>query len=124
MIVCDKCSFEFNLKEMQEQKVNIKGNELLLTFFTCPKCNQIYKVTLDDEKSTELKEDLIKTLKRIRRNLGNNNIIFSDKLNSMLENKKKRLKKYMLSLNEKYNGTFTFDASENNEKENKIIYHE
>lgn len=126
VIVCDKCKHEFVLgqNDLLEEEVICKGSKILLIFFTCPKCNEIYKVSLEDEECALLKEDLIKTVKRIRRNFGNNDVAFSDKLNQMMLVKKERLKNYMTKLNAKYSGTFTFDTSENNKKERKIIYHE
>jgi len=126
IIVCDKCEYEFRLKsvDIKETKVNCQGTELTLMFFTCPKCNEIYKVCLKDSWYNTLLKDLEKMKKRIRRNFGSSNIEFARTLNGMLLKKQERLKKYTMTLNTKYSGTFTFAASENKceEQTNKIIY--
>lgn len=126
VIVCDKCEHEFRLKsvDIQETKVDCLGDELTLAFFTCPKCNEIYKICLKDEQYDIILEDLEKMKKRIRRNFGSSNVEFARTLNGMLLRKQERLKNHTMKLNAKYSGTFTFAASENKSEEqtNKIIY--
>lgn len=65
VIVCDKCEHEFRLKsvDIKETKVNCQGAELKLMFFTCPKCNEIYKVCLKDSWYNTLLKDLEKNEK-------------------------------------------------------------
>lgn len=75
-----------------------------------------------DEKYEELREDLEKTKKRIQRNHGSNNIEFARTLNAMIAKKADRLRNHCVKLMNKYNGTFTFVASENNPKEQTIKY--
>ena len=70
-IVCDECGYEFSLESVniniQEQSVKCENEQLSLMFFTCPKCNKIYRVLLKDARYEELRVDLEKTKRRIRR---------------------------------------------------------
>lgn len=123
IIVCDECGYEFPLESVniQEQFVKCENEWLSLIFFMCPKCNKIYRVLLKDARYEELKVDLEKTKKRIRRNQGSNNVEFARMLNNMVLKKAKRLENHCKKLLAKYNGTFTFVASENNSKEIKYL---
>lgn len=122
-IVCDECKYEFPLEsvKIQEQKVKCENEELLLVFFTCPKCNKIYRVLLKDARYEKLRVDLEKAKSRIRRNRGSNNDEFARLLNSVVFKKAERLENHCKKLLAKYNGTFAFEASKNNSKET-IIY--
>lgn len=123
VIVCDKCSAEFLMKsvQIQECSVEIGGEKLLLNYFTCPECNEIYKVLLvEEQKYRELVDDLLSTEKRIRRWKGKTNVQMLDQLQKMALRKKNRIQSYVKQMNTKYGGTFTFKASENNQKE--IVY--
>lgn len=119
IVKCDECKHEFVLESVKIQEAQVKcENELLqLSFFTCPKCNKIYRVLLKDTRYEELKVDLEKTKGRIRRNHGSNNVEFARTLNNMVNKKAERLKHHVDRLMAKHNGTFTFVASENNSKE-------
>jgi len=120
IIVCDECSAEFLVKsvKIEECSVEIGGERLLLDYFTCPKCNQIYKVLLvEEQKYRELVDDLLSTEKRIRRLKGKGNKQMLARLQNMALTKKKRIQSYVGVMNEKYSRTFTFMASENNQKE-------
>lgn len=123
IIVCDKCSAEFLVKSVtiNECSVEIGGVELLLKYFTCPKCNEIYKVLLvEEQRYKELVDDLMSVEKRMRRLKGKGNVYLLDQLQKMALIKKARIQRYVQSMNAKYGGTFTFKASENNQKE--IVY--
>lgn len=124
VIQCDKCEYEFplNAVKIYEANVDINGHQMLLVYFTCPKCNQIYKITLKDSRYIELQQDLEKTKKRIRKNHGSKNVEFARTLDNMIRTKVQRLKSYAKQLNEKFLGTFTFVVSENNHKEQTIQY--
>lgn len=123
IIVCDKCKHEFYLDAVgiHEAIVELNGVPVTLVYFACPKCNKIYRVLLKDARYEELKVDLEKTKKRIRRNQGSNNVEFARMLNNMVLKKAKRLENHCKKLLAKYNGTFTFVASENNSKEIKYL---
>lgn len=122
-IVCDECGYEFPLESVniQEQSVKCENEQLSLMFFTCSKCNKIYRVLLKDARYEELRVDLEKTKRRIRRNHGSNNVEFARTLNNMVFKKAERLENHCKKLLAKYNGTFTFVASENNSKEIKYL---
>lgn len=123
VIVCDMCSTEFFMKSVaiEECSVEIGGDRLLLNYFSCPECNEIYKVLLvEEQKYRELVDDLLSTEKRIRKWKGKVNVQMLDQLQKMALRKKSRIRSYIEAMNAKYGGTFTFKSSENNQKE--IVY--
>lgn len=129
IIVCDECKHEFYLDAVgiHEAIVELNGVPVTLVYFACPKCNKIYRISIQDRRYYELVEDLEKTKKRIRRNHGSNNqemarMLNSIMLNSMVFKKKQRLEEYVDKVNKMFPGTFTFVASENNHKEQTIKY--
>lgn len=123
-IKCDECKKEFSLNtvNIENAEVKINDQQLSLTYFTCPKCNKIYRVSLFDSRYFELKEDLEKTKKRIRRNHGSNNDEVARMLNNMVNKKLERLRNHTDKLNKKFPGTFTFVVSENNHEDKTIKY--
>lgn len=124
IIVCDECKHEFYLDAVgiHEAIVELNGVPVTLVYFACPKCNKIYRISVQDRRYYELVEDLEKTKKRIRRNNGSNNQERARMLNSMVFKKKQRLEEYVGKVNKMFPGTFTFVASENNHKEQTIKY--
>ena len=123
-IKCDECEHEFILEAVgiHEAIVQLNGVPVTLVYFACPKCNKIYRISIQDKCYYELKEDLEKTKKRIRRNHGSNNDEMARMLNSMVVRKHERLKAYVDKVNKMFPGTFTFVASENNQEEKSIKY--
>lgn len=124
IIVCDECKHEFYLDAVgiHEAIVELNGVPVTLVYFVCPKCNKIYRISIQDRRYYELVEDIEKTKKRIQRNNGSNNQEMARMLNSMVFKKKKRLEEYVDKVNKMFTGTFTFVASENNHKEQTIKY--
>ena len=123
-IVCDECKHEFYLDAVgiHEAIVELNGVPVTLVYFACPKCNKIYRISIQDRRYYELVEDLEKTKKRVQRNRGSNNQEMVRMLNSMVFKKKQRLGEYVDKVNKMFPGTFTFVASENNHKEQTIKY--
>ena len=122
--MCDKCKHEFYLDAVgiHEDIVELNGVPATLVYFVCPKCNKIYRISIQDRRYYELVEDIEKTKKRMQRNHGSNNQEMARMLNSMMFKKKKRLEEYVDKVNKMFPGTFTFVASENNHKEQTIKY--
>lgn len=123
VIICDKCMSEFLVESVKIDKcsVEIDGKMFLLNYFTCPKCNSIYRVLLvEEQKFNELLEDVMIIKNRIRKCKGNGNVRLHKQLQNMSVKKKNRICRYVESVNSKYSGAFTFKSSENNKKE--IIY--
>lgn len=123
-IKCDECKKEFSLNtvNIENAEVKINNQQLTLIYFTCPKCNRLYRVSLTDARYFELKEDLEKTKKRIRRNHGSNNEEMHRMLNQMVNKKLERLRNHTDKLNKMFPGTFTLVVSENNHQEKNIKY--
>lgn len=124
IIACDECKYEFSMKSVNIENaiINLDGQDLTLVYFTCPKCNKIYRISLEDERCKELKEDLERIKNRIRKNYGSRNDELARTLNSMVTKKHDRLKNHLTNLNNKFSGTFTFVVSENNHKDKIITY--
>ncbi len=120
-VFCDECKYEFSMNtvNIQEATMELCGQVLKLVYFTCPKCNKIYRVTLKDARYEELRVDLERTKKRIRKNRGSGNDEFAGTLNEMVARKLNRLRKHTDDLNRKFPGTFVFAVPENGE--GKII---
>ena len=123
-ISCDECKHEFFLEavNIEQAEVKINDQQLTLIYFTCPKCNKLYKVSLADARYFELREDLENTKKRIRRNHGSNNDEMASMLNQMVFKKLERLRNHTDKLNKRFSGTFTIVVSENNHEEKFIKY--
>lgn len=125
IVICDECKNEFFLNlsvNIEQAEVKVNDQQLTLIYFTCPKCNKLYRVSLADTRYFELREDLEKTKKRIRRNHGSNNEEMARMLNQMVNMKLERLRSHADKLNKKFPGTFTLVVSENNHKEKSIKY--
>lgn len=120
-VICDECKHEFSMSSVNilETTVEIDKQTFGFVYFACPKCNKIYRVTLKDARYEELKEDIEKTKKRIRKNHGSGNDGLAGMLNDMVYRKLERLRNYTTKLNGAYPGAFVFAASENSE--DKII---
>lgn len=123
-IICDSCKKEFSLGsvDINEATIKIKNQVIKLDYFTCPKCNKIYRVMLKDKRYDVLRADLEKTKMRIRKNNGSGNEEYARLLNSMVIKKHNRLKNHIENLHKKFPGTFTFVTSENNHEEKIIKY--
>ena len=123
-IVCDECKHEFYLDavKIHEAIVELNGVPVTLVYFTCPKCNKIYRISIQDKRYYELAEDLEKTKKRLQRSRSSKNQELARMLSSMVFKKNQRLKEYIDKVNKMFPGTFTFVASENNHKEQTIKY--
>lgn len=124
IIYCDECKHEFSMNtvNIKEDIVRLNGVSVALVYFTCPKCNKIYRISIQDKRYYELKEDLEKTKKRMRKNHGSNNDEMARMLNSMVVKKYERLKAHVDKVNKMFPGTFTFVTSENNQEEKIIKY--
>lgn len=121
---CDECNHEFllNAAAIHEAKIELNNTPVILVYFACPKCDKIYRVSIQDARYYDLKEDLEKAKKRMRRNHGNKNIGMAETLHKSVIRKHERLKAHVDKVNKMFNGTFTFEVSENNPKEKVIKY--
>lgn len=124
LLRCDDCNYEFllNTDHIKNAEIAIDDQPFTLIYYTCPKCNKIYRIILKDKRYEELAEDLERTKNRIRKNHGSNNIEFARVLDGMVHKKHERLRNYLDRLNKRFPGTFTFVVSENNQKDKFIKY--
>lgn len=123
-VICDSCKREILLTPdtIKEAAVKIDGQDFTLVYFACPECSRIYRIILKDGRYEELRSDLEKIKKRIRKNHGSNNDELAETLNDMVFKKLNRLRDYVDMLNAKFPGTFTFVVSENNHEGKSIKY--
>ena len=123
-LVCNECKHEFLLESVniEETAIKLNGQVLKLVYFTCSKCNKIYRISLEDERCKELKEDLEKIKARIRKLYGSRDEELVRVLNNMVTKKHNRLRNHLKNLSDKFPGTFTFVTSKNNNEEKIIEY--
>ena len=123
-IKCDDCEHEFllNTVKLTETIIELNNTSVNLVYFVCPKCNRIYRVSIQDARYYDLKEDLEKAKKRMKRSHGKNNMAMTKVLYDMVAKKHERLKAHVEKVNKMFPGTFTFEVSENNPKEKIIKY--
>lgn len=108
VILCDNCKHEFllNTININEAEIEIKNQHLILSYFVCPNCNKVYRVSLIDNQYQKLKDDLLSVKKRIHSNYNSKDEERARKLNSMIVKKLERIRNYEDSLNNKFNGEF------------------
>lgn len=82
IIICDNCSNQISLQpvDIKVTNIKIKGEELIMRFFTCPHCETLYKICL-----------------------------FTYPLYILNNEDKLKHKSEIIELNKKYNGKFTYD---------------
>ena len=67
---CDKCGFVWEVDETGIYKstvINENGQEMIVQFFLCPKCHEVFVVSIIDNKIRMYIERIKKLDKRIRR---------------------------------------------------------
>lgn len=123
IIVCNECKHEFylNAVEIKEDIIQLNNVPVTLVYFMCPKCNKIYRISIQDKRYYDLVKDLEKVKKKIQVNYGNENSETLKVLDYMLIRKKQRLASHVKKINKMFPGTFTLVTSENNQKEIKYL---
>ena len=52
---CDSCESRFVVDQLRTSKVNVRGGDgLRLTYFACPECGRLFRVTLGDNRTDEV----------------------------------------------------------------------
>lgn len=70
IIECNKCKHEFSLDDVKLKTETVKNEnnqEMLVTYFLCPKCKTIYVANIIDDKYRRLSMKLNKSLKILKR---------------------------------------------------------
>lgn len=115
IIVCNECKNEFFLNDVnvQESKVCVGKYKIInLVYFTCPCCNKVYPISIQDGKYFDLLSDLNSIKYKIKKNNGIMDLKKANTLNAMVFKKLNRLKKHEEKLKKKFSGTF-LKVSEN-----------
>lgn len=106
IISCDECSHNWISKEtdLHKDRVNVKGEILVVTYFTCPVCNKLYVVAIDNHETLRLRKMLSIELKRLNRDndLGKDTSKRSRKVSRMYQ----QLREEGIVLKNMYNGIF------------------
>lgn len=123
-VKCDKCEHEFYLKavDIHEEKIVLNNTPVILVYFVCPKCDEVYRISIQDARYYDLKEDLERAKKRMQKNQGSNDEEKARVLHSMVVRKHERLAAHVAKVNKMFPGTFVFEASENNPEIKTIKY--
>lgn len=109
IIVCNECKNEFFLNDVnvQESKVCVgKYKTINLVYFTCPCCNKVYPISIQDGKYFDLLSDLNSVKYKIKKNNGTMDLRKANTLNAMVFKKLNRLKKHEEKLKKKFGDGF------------------
>ena len=71
-IKCDKCDNEFVPKIMSQNVLNENKKDMLITFFVCDKCKEVYVVSVSDVRYRALIDSVNKSLKILKRFIKSN----------------------------------------------------
>lgn len=124
MIVCDECKNEFPLTAVTIYERNVSAqvgqDGIELDFFVCPRCQKVYPIGFKDVECTNLLHSMEKLKDRIQRGWGLGRPMKSSvRLYEVLQ---REVRNRMSILKERYSGTFTLVASENNEEDFELQY--
>lgn len=106
-IECDDCKQVWLLQytDVKEEWLEAKGKQILVTYFTCPRCGKVYVICIDDSLSLRVKNLLGVNLKRINKlqSKGKNP---TEKQLVKVEKQRKELIKLRTLLKQQYDGLF------------------
>lgn len=71
-IKCNKCGNEFVPKIMSQNILNENNKDMLITFFVCDKCKEVYVVSVSDVRYRALIDSVNKSLKILKRFIKSN----------------------------------------------------
>lgn len=106
VISCESCGNSWISKttDLRKDRVNVKGELLEVTYFTCPSCHKLYVVNIDNHETLRLRKMLSIEVKRINRDndLGKDTSKRSKKVSRMYQ----QLREKGTILKNTYNGIF------------------
>ena len=119
IMVCNACGKESKLRKinLQEAEIYIGQERYWITYFECPHCHKIYRVSLEDEECKAIKKEIEQVKEKIRKSFGTKELEYVSLLYKLLNLKTVQLRERIEFLFKKYPKTFTYKASENNQKE-------
>lgn len=108
--VCDKCKAEFVLSkdDIMVSNVNVHGEDITLTHFSCKECKELYVVLIDTNLSLVVKSSYQKTLNTLTM-LNSRKVKDTKRIEreqNKLEKKRKKLEKIYTLINNTYQGKF------------------
>lgn len=97
---CDECGMEFIEPKFDKRKDAMKdGHEVDVMYFTCPKCDREYIVSVFDDESFILRKEYIQAMNNYRES-GDGEFVREARKEA--EFKKKKLRVYTNKLKKKY----------------------
>lgn len=116
-IKCDSCGFEWKFKKTKIRKkvFQLKGRQVVLHYFMCPRCKRVYRVFIEGPKYNQLKDRLDKATTDIRIYTNINGALPSDTKLEKLQDRamecKHDLEEYVESYNKMFSGTFAVNMN-------------
>lgn len=100
--ICNACGMEFTLEKLDVTEDTLKGNPVEVVSFTCPKCDEMYVISVRDQESAKLRDELQRAREAYRKSYDSNDESKVRRARNEVSYKKKALMNYMSSLKKKY----------------------
>jgi uncharacterized protein YbaR (Trm112 family) len=105
--VCDECKGEFILTEdnIKTGHAEVNNVKLKLTYFICPHCNKLYRISIDTDKTQQLKDTYLSLVQMIQERAKIGKLPTQSQLDRVNKQKKLLDKEYQ-RLDSIYSGVF------------------
>lgn len=100
--ICNACGMEFTIEKLDVTEDTLKGNLVEVVSFTCPKCDEMYVISVRDQESAKLRDELQRAREAYRKSYDSNDESKVRRARNEVSYKKKALMNYMSSLKKKY----------------------
>ena len=104
LVVCNKCmhQFEIKSKSIKKSEVVIDGEQLGVTWFICPKCKQVYVISIIDKHVQQLQSQYQKKRRKYEKSLDKECLAVQTKLHEAMMDKLEKLKLYEAVIRNRY----------------------
>ena len=104
LVVCNKCmhQFEIKSKSIKKSEVVIDGEQLGVTWFICPKCKQVYVISIIDKHVQQLQSQYQKKRRKYEKSLDKECLAVQTKLHEAMMDKFEKLKLYEAVIRNRY----------------------
>lgn len=100
---CDACGMDFAVRRFDTEKDTLKdGHEISVVYFSCPKCDERFIVTVRDEESARLRDILQESQERYRQSYDSSDSDKTRKARNEVGHNKRALLRYMYKLKRRY----------------------
>lgn len=112
VFVCEQCNEKFLLGEgidiVYDKQYNFEGKSIFLTYYDCPKCGKRHFVQIDDTRSHQMKNEVVKMFIKLSKKRMNDKDIPKTQ-NEKFKKLNKKLEDYRLNLKKEYHGRSVFN---------------